>query len=110
VIETRGRVSDADLAAVKNAGYTDSQVVEIVASGAQFLMTNFLNNVAEPKSISRTAQAPASRPAEVAGSRIHEASEAAREAPHASAHQATDLAAAVYLKLHKLPGMREPRW
>lgn len=46
VIETRGQVSDADLAAVRAAGFDDAQIVEIVASAAQFLMTNFLNNVA----------------------------------------------------------------
>ncbi|MDB5582344.1 MAG: hypothetical protein JWR80_7520 [Bradyrhizobium sp.] len=47
VIETRGRVSDEDLAAVRAAGFSDANVVEIVASTAQFLLTNFLNNVAD---------------------------------------------------------------
>jgi uncharacterized peroxidase-related enzyme len=45
VIETRGKVSDADLEAVRQAGYRDSQVLEIVALAVQFSMTNFLNNV-----------------------------------------------------------------
>jgi alkylhydroperoxidase family enzyme len=47
VIETRGRVSDDDLRAVQDAGYTEKQVVEIIALSAQFLLTNFMNNVAD---------------------------------------------------------------
>jgi uncharacterized peroxidase-related enzyme len=47
LIETRGRVSDDDLKALKDAGYTDKQVVEIIALSAQFLLTNFMNNVAD---------------------------------------------------------------
>jgi uncharacterized peroxidase-related enzyme len=46
VAETRGRVSDAELTAVKSAGYTDAQVVEIVANVALNVLTNFINNVA----------------------------------------------------------------
>lgn len=46
VIETRGQVTDEDLAVVRAAGYSDANIVEIVASTVQFLMTNFLNNVA----------------------------------------------------------------
>jgi alkylhydroperoxidase family enzyme len=40
-------VSDGDLSAVRAAGYTDTQLIEIVALSAGTLMTNFLNNVAE---------------------------------------------------------------
>ena len=47
VVEARGKVSDADLAAVKAAGFSDSQIVEIVAVVAENVLTNFLNNVAE---------------------------------------------------------------
>jgi uncharacterized peroxidase-related enzyme len=46
VAETRGKVSDADLAAVRAAGFSDGQIVEIVAVTAENLFTNFLNNVA----------------------------------------------------------------
>ena len=45
VIETHGKVSDADLNAVRQAGYKDSQILEIVALAVQYSMTNFLNNV-----------------------------------------------------------------
>ncbi|WP_433284393.1 carboxymuconolactone decarboxylase family protein [Pseudonocardia sp. CA-142604] len=45
VIETHGKVSDADLDAVRKVGYKDSQILEIVALTVQFSMTNFLNNV-----------------------------------------------------------------
>jgi uncharacterized peroxidase-related enzyme len=49
VIETRGKVSDADLKAVRDAGYTDANVMEIVALVAQFSLTNFFNNVFDPE-------------------------------------------------------------
>jgi uncharacterized peroxidase-related enzyme len=47
VVETRGKVSEEDLAAVREAGFTDAQILEIVALAAQFLLTNFMNNVAD---------------------------------------------------------------
>lgn len=43
---SRGAVSDADLAAVRLAGFTDAQVVEIVANVVVNVFTNVLNNVA----------------------------------------------------------------
>jgi uncharacterized peroxidase-related enzyme len=46
LVEVRGRVSDADLGAVRQAGFTDPQILEIVALSTQYLMTNFMNNVA----------------------------------------------------------------
>ena len=49
VIETRGKVSDADLKAVRDAGYTDANVMEIVALVAQYSLTNFFNNVFDPE-------------------------------------------------------------
>ena len=45
VIETRGHVSDADLAAVRGAGYTDAQILAIVTLAVRALLTNYLNNV-----------------------------------------------------------------
>jgi uncharacterized peroxidase-related enzyme len=45
VIETRGRVSNADLAAVQGAGYTDPQILAIVTLVVRALLTNYLNNV-----------------------------------------------------------------
>lgn len=49
VIETRGKVSDAALRAVRDAGYTDANVMEIVALVAMYSLTNFLNNVFDPE-------------------------------------------------------------
>ena len=49
VIETRGKVSDTDLQAVRDAGYTDANVMEIVALVAMYSLTNFLNNVFDPE-------------------------------------------------------------
>ena len=48
VIETRGKVRGADLQAVRDAGYTDAQVIEIIALVAMYSLTNFLNNVFDP--------------------------------------------------------------
>ena len=47
VLDTRGRISDADLAAVRLAGFSDAQVIEIVVSVALNVLTNYVNNVAE---------------------------------------------------------------
>lgn len=43
VVEARGHVSEAEVAAVKAAGYDDAQVVEIVAHVALNTMTNYIN-------------------------------------------------------------------
>lgn len=45
VARERGQVTDADLAAVKAAGYTDAQAIEIVQHVALNVWTNFFNNV-----------------------------------------------------------------
>src|ERR1700754_1698697 len=45
VIATRGHVSDADLKTVRDAGYTDANIIEIVALVAMYSLTNFFNNV-----------------------------------------------------------------
>jgi hypothetical protein len=47
LIETRGKVSDAQFAAVRDAGWTDGNIVEMIALTAQFLLTNFMNNAVQ---------------------------------------------------------------
>lgn len=47
VVAVRGKVSDADIAAVRLAGFTEAQVIEIVASVALNVLTNYVNNVAK---------------------------------------------------------------
>lgn len=47
VLEARGRVSDADLAEVRLAGFSEAQLVEIVAHVAVNVFTNYINNVAQ---------------------------------------------------------------
>lgn len=47
VLESRGKVSDQQLASVRDAGFGDAEVVEIVASVVLGCFTNFLNNVAD---------------------------------------------------------------
>ena len=46
VTEARGHVSDEDVRAVKAAGYSDAQVVEIVQHVALNTWTNYINEVA----------------------------------------------------------------
>jgi uncharacterized peroxidase-related enzyme len=43
----RGKVGDADLAAVRKAGVSEAEVIEIVANVAINVLTNFINNVAQ---------------------------------------------------------------
>jgi alkylhydroperoxidase family enzyme len=45
IIESRGHVTDADLQPVRDAGYTDANIMEIVALVAMYSLTNFFNNV-----------------------------------------------------------------
>ena len=47
VVRERGHVSDADVAAVKAAGYDDAQVIEIVLHVALNTLTNYVNEVAK---------------------------------------------------------------
>lgn len=47
VLESRGKVSDQQITAVRAAGFTDADIVEIVASVVLGCFTNFLNNVAD---------------------------------------------------------------
>jgi uncharacterized peroxidase-related enzyme len=46
VNQARGKVSDADLQAVRAAGFTDAQIIEIIAVVAENIFTNFVNIVA----------------------------------------------------------------
>jgi uncharacterized peroxidase-related enzyme len=45
VVETRGQVGDADIAAVRGAGYSDAEILAIVTVAVVYLLTNYLNNV-----------------------------------------------------------------
>lgn len=47
VIETKGKVRDDDLRAVRQAGFGDTEIVEIAASIVVGYFTNFINNVAQ---------------------------------------------------------------
>ena len=47
VTESRGRVSDADLAALHAAGFDEASTVEIVVTVALNVLTNYVNNVAQ---------------------------------------------------------------
>jgi uncharacterized peroxidase-related enzyme len=45
IANARGQVAEADIAAVKAAGYSDAQVIEIVAHVALNTLTNYINEV-----------------------------------------------------------------
>ena len=47
IVKARGHVSDADVAAVKAAGYDDAQLVEIVLHVALNTLTNYVNEIAQ---------------------------------------------------------------
>ena len=44
VVESRGQPSDQALDEVRNAGYTDEQIIEMVATVALASFTNYMNN------------------------------------------------------------------
>lgn len=48
MVESRGRVSDSDVEAVRAAGYDDGEIAEIVANVALNLFTNYFNHVTDP--------------------------------------------------------------
>jgi uncharacterized peroxidase-related enzyme len=47
LVESRGRATDADVASVRNAGFDDGAIAEVVAQVALNVFTNYFNNVAE---------------------------------------------------------------
>jgi uncharacterized peroxidase-related enzyme len=47
LVQARGQVGDAEMQAVKAAGYSDAQVVEIIAHVALNTLTNYLNVAAK---------------------------------------------------------------
>ena len=47
VIDTRGGVEDADLQAVREAGFGDAEIVEIIALVAINIFTNYFNHAAQ---------------------------------------------------------------
>ena len=47
VAQRRGRVLDSDIAEVKAAGYSEAQIVEIIALVAENVFSNFLNNAVQ---------------------------------------------------------------
>src|SRR5262249_49762833 len=46
VLDNRGEIEDADLAAVRKAGYGDAEIAEVVAHVGLNVFTNYFNNVA----------------------------------------------------------------
>jgi alkylhydroperoxidase family enzyme len=47
VVQSRGKIVDADLQAIRAARFTDAQIVEIVAVVAENVFANFINIVAQ---------------------------------------------------------------
>ena len=61
VTELRGRVSDADLSTLRDAGFDEAGTIEIVVTVALNVLTNYVNNVAQtdidfPKVTARSEQ------------------------------------------------------
>ena len=47
LVNSRGHATDADLTAVRQAGYSDAEIIEIVLHVALNTLTNYINEVAE---------------------------------------------------------------
>lgn len=45
VVETRGHVKDADVSALRTSGFSDQEIVEIVAVTMQNMFTNYANHI-----------------------------------------------------------------
>jgi uncharacterized peroxidase-related enzyme len=76
LIEKRGKVAHADLAALRRAGFSDPQVVEIIALSAQYLLTNFMNNAADT-----AVDFPRVAPAKATAFRLRRQAKFPRESP-----------------------------
>jgi uncharacterized peroxidase-related enzyme len=46
IVSTRGRLADADLAAIRDAGFTEEEIVEIIAHTSMNIFTNYFNHIA----------------------------------------------------------------
>ena len=46
ITESRGQLTDAQIAAAHEAGFTDAKIVEVVAQVTLLTLTNYLNNIA----------------------------------------------------------------
>lgn len=49
VVEKRGSVADQDVAALKSAGVSDAQIVEIILVITLNIFTNYFNHITDPK-------------------------------------------------------------
>lgn len=58
-VEARGFVTDADLAAARDAGLDDSDIIEVVANVVANIFTNYINHVAETEIDFPLVRAPA---------------------------------------------------
>ena len=47
VVRERGHITEADIKAVRDVGFSDRQIIEILAVTAENIFTNLLNVVAE---------------------------------------------------------------
>lgn len=47
LVERRGKVTAEEMHAVRAAGYSDAEIIDITAVAVQFLLTNFINNMAD---------------------------------------------------------------
>jgi uncharacterized peroxidase-related enzyme len=47
IVRERGRLSNADIKAVRDAGYSDEEIVEMIAHIGLNLFTNYFNHIAE---------------------------------------------------------------
>lgn len=47
IVESRGHIQDADLKAVREAGYSEAEITEIIAHVALNIFTNYFNHIAE---------------------------------------------------------------
>ncbi len=47
IVEKRGMVADSDLSAIKNAGFSEAEIVEMIAVVSLNIFTNYFNHIAQ---------------------------------------------------------------
>ncbi len=49
IIQNHGNINDQQLTTIKNTGYSETAIVEIIASVALNIFTNYFNNIVQPE-------------------------------------------------------------
>ncbi len=49
LVTTRGHVTEAELILIREAGFSDEEILNIIGLSVQYMFTNYINNVFDTK-------------------------------------------------------------